>query len=237
MLTAIILAGGLGTRLKQVVPNLPKPMAPINGKPFLEFLLDYWIKQGVSNFIISIGYKGELISSYFGKEYNGKDISYSFEDSPRGTGGGLLLALELVANKANQVLVINGDTFIDVNLKDLIGKVNKHNADWGIAVFESAESDRYMALETDIDGKIIGFNKTTHQYKKISNGGVYLVKVQALKNLGLTYQNKSISLEADILPLALIKEQKIYSYIITGKFLDIGIPCDYLSASKFLKDV
>jgi D-glycero-alpha-D-manno-heptose 1-phosphate guanylyltransferase len=105
------------------------------------------------------------------------------------------------------------------------------------SLFESVESNRYMALETNNDGEIIGFNKTTHQEKKISNGGVYLVKVQALKNLELTYQNQSISLEADILPLALLKEQIIYSYIISGRFLDIGLPSDYFRSSQFLQEI
>ena len=234
MVTAVILAGGLGTRLREAVPNLPKPMAPVMGKPFLEILLDYWIKQGVNDFIISIGYKGELISSYFGKNYNGKEISYAVEDEPRGTGGGLLLALERIPKKTNQILVINGDTFIDINLKDMIAEVNRHNADWGIAVFESTEPNRYMTLESNKDGEIVELNKNISQDINLSNGGVYLVKSQALKNLGVTYQNQPISLEADILPLALIKKQKIYSYATTGRFLDIGIPNDYFSASKIL---
>jgi D-glycero-alpha-D-manno-heptose 1-phosphate guanylyltransferase len=234
MVTAVILAGGLGTRLREAVPNLPKPMAPVMGKPFLEILLDYWIKQGVNDFIISIGYKGEIISSYFGKNYNGKEISYAVEDEPRGTGGGLLLALERIPKKTNQILVLNGDTFIDINLKDMIAEVNRHNADWGIAVFESTEPNRYMTLESNKDGEIVELNKNISQDINLSNGGVYLVKAQALKNLGVTYKNQPISLEADILPLALIKKQKIYSYATTGRFLDIGIPNDYFSASKIL---
>ena len=91
---AIILAGGLGTRLRPAVPNLPKPMAPVNGRPFLEHQIDYWIRQGVRRFVLSVGYMHEAIEGYFGASYRGAEIAYAVERSPLGTGGGLLLAMD-----------------------------------------------------------------------------------------------------------------------------------------------
>ena len=96
MTTAIILAGGLGTRLRSEVPNLPKPMAIVKNRPFLEYLMDYWIEQGVCKFILSIGYLSEKIVSHFGGTYKNIPISYSIEKSPLGTGGGLLLSLKKI---------------------------------------------------------------------------------------------------------------------------------------------
>src|SRR3989344_9594340 len=112
---AIILAGGLGTRLQSVVKDLPKPMADVNGRPFLAYLMDYWIKQGVKRFILSVGYKSEIIRDYFGDEYNGVSVAYSIEKKPLGTGGGLLLALKQL-NSRGDFFGFNGGTFFKKKL-------------------------------------------------------------------------------------------------------------------------
>jgi len=98
---AIILAGGLGTRLRSAVPSLPKPMAPIKGKPFLGYLFDYWLHQGIKHFILSVGYKYEVIHERFGTKYKDADVSYAIENEPLGTGGGLLLALNSLDQKSH----------------------------------------------------------------------------------------------------------------------------------------
>ena len=94
MITAVILAGGLGTRLRSVVPDLPKPMAPVNGRPFLACQMDYWLQQGIQHFVLSVGYRHQSIMDYFGSNYCGSPVEYVVEDTPLGTGGGLLLAVE-----------------------------------------------------------------------------------------------------------------------------------------------
>ena len=96
MATAVILAGGLGTRLRSIIPNLPKPMAPIGDRPFLEYQLDYWIAQGVNRFVLSVGYRHQVIIDYFGNSYKGVEVDYVIEQKPLGTGGALLLAAEKV---------------------------------------------------------------------------------------------------------------------------------------------
>ena len=112
---AIILAGGLGRRLRAAVPDVPKPMAPINDHPFLEYLIDYWISQGVDRFVLSVGYKHEIIKRHFGTRYKGIDVDYAVEDQPLGTGGGLLLALKRL-RRTGPSLIMNGDTFFKVDL-------------------------------------------------------------------------------------------------------------------------
>lgn len=127
---AIILAGGLGTRLRSVVQNIPKGMAPIQGRPFLAYQLDYLIEQGVNRIIFSVGYLHECISNYFGREYNGCQIVYSVEESPLGTGGAIRQALHHC--KDQNIWVLNGDTYCNVNLKDMLVFHRTHHADVSI---------------------------------------------------------------------------------------------------------
>ena len=134
--SAIILAGGLGTRLRGVVPDLPKPMAPISGRPFLEHQIDYWIKQGVSHFVLSVGYRHEVIVDHFGNRYKDAELDYVIEKTPLGTGGGLLLAVEKVG-KDEPFLLLNGDTYFAVNLKTLVGFSMTHDADWCFSLFRT----------------------------------------------------------------------------------------------------
>ena len=129
MTTAIILAGGLGTRLRSVIPDLPKPMAPICGRPFIEYQLEYWIKQGINKFILSVGYKNKVISGYFGDNYKGVEIDYVIENEPLGTGGAFLLASERIANNES-FLLLNGDTYFDVDLDKLKEFAIEKDADW-----------------------------------------------------------------------------------------------------------
>ena len=129
MTTAIILAGGLGTRLRSAVTDLPKPMAPIGGRPFLEYQLDYWIAQGISRFVLSVGYQHEVIIDHFGTSYEGIELNFVIEETPLGTGGGLLLAAEKVGNDT-PFLLLNGDTYFSVDLKTLTDFSQEKDADW-----------------------------------------------------------------------------------------------------------
>ena len=140
--TAIILAGGKGTRLKKIVSDVPKPMAPINNRPFLEYLMDYWINQGISKFILSVGYLNEVITNHFGNSYGSAQIEYVFESSPLGTGGGLLLASK---DLNESFLLLNGDTFFEVKLSDFYSFHKKHNSEWTMSLFRSFDIERYMS--------------------------------------------------------------------------------------------
>ena len=128
MPSAVILAGGLGTRLRSAVPDLPKPMAPIGGRPFLEYQLDYWIVQGISRFVLSVGYRHEAIMQHLGTRYKGIELEYAIEKRPLGTGGGLLLAAEK-ASRGGPFLLLNGDTYFAADWKVLNAYALAHDAD------------------------------------------------------------------------------------------------------------
>lgn len=141
MVTAIILAGGLGTRLRKSVPDLPKPMAPIKGHPFLEYQMEYWGEQGVDRFILSVGYRYQTISDHFGATYQGIPIHYAVEPTPLGTGGGLLHAAE---GMTEPFLVLNGDAFFEVKLEELKDFHAGRESEWTLALFRTSKIGRYI---------------------------------------------------------------------------------------------
>ena len=137
---AIVLAGGLGTRLRSVVSDVPKPMAKINGRPFLEVLLNKLVRNNIERIVLSTGYKGNIIKDYFGTEFNGVKIEYSHEDEPLGTGGAICRALEKIVS--NDFFVFNGDTFADIPIDKFVLNEKFRNRDVIFAkVLE--KNDRY----------------------------------------------------------------------------------------------
>ncbi len=230
--TAIVLAGGQGTRLRSVIPDLPKPMAAVAGRPFLEHLLDYWIAQGVGRFILSVGYRHEVITTHFGAHYRGIPIDYSVEERPQGTGGGLLLATQHLDNE-KAFLLLNGDTYFAVDLPALINFAETHAATWCLALFLTTDTDRYMGLESDTHGNILHLGRKANDSTVLANGGVYWVATEPLKQLGFS-AGQECSLEADILPRAIASGQKIVGQPHPGTFVDIGIPPDYGRAQTLL---
>ena len=177
--TAIILAGGLGTRLKKAVPNLPKPMAPILGRPFLEYQMDYWIGQGVNKFILSIGYLNQAITEHFGREYQEASIDYVIEDKPLGTGGALLMA----AQGLNEpFLVLNGDTFFEVDLSLLHDFHKEQRSEWTLSLFRANQSERYMGLKLADNGAILALESGSSD-SNLFNGGVYLINPSVFDRL------------------------------------------------------
>jgi D-glycero-alpha-D-manno-heptose 1-phosphate guanylyltransferase len=238
MTTAVILAGGLGTRLRNVVAELPKPMAPIHGRPFLEYQMDYWIDQGVSRFILSIGYLHEKIIKHFGCSYNGVDIEYVVESNPLGTGGGLISSLEKIG-EAPFFLLLNGDTFFTIDLNSLINFSNIKKADWSFCTFKNTNTQRYMGLTVGEDGMINQLNAVDCKGKSLANGGVYWVKTSALKGRKFSMkfpQGVPVSLEGDIFEYELNRGARIFSYESEGEFIDIGTPNDYFSSFELFKN-
>ena len=230
--TAIVLAGGLGTRLKGVLKGLPKPMAPIRDRPFLEYQMDFWIDQGISRFILSVGYLNQTISSHFGDSYRSVQINYVQENTPLGTGGGLLMAAK---NLAEPFLLLNGDTFFEVDLNDLCLFHNEHNAEWTMSLFRSKDLDRYLGVELSKTGEIVVLKSEQSQIDLLVNGGVYLISPSAISRLNLNPGIKS-SLEDQLLPSFLSLGGKLFGIECYGKFIDIGVPEDYYRAQKILKD-
>jgi D-glycero-alpha-D-manno-heptose 1-phosphate guanylyltransferase len=230
MKTAVILAGGLGTRLKTVVSDVPKPMAPINGRPFLEYLMNYWIKQGINNFILAVGYKKEIIINHFNNEFKSATIEYVIENSPLGTGGGLVNVVRSIENLPETFLVINGDTFFEANLPRLYKLHYKHHADVTFSLFQSDTVGRYMGIfvnKKKIEYLIPDYEGTDG----LKNGGVYIVQRNIFDNFD---NNRNISFENDIICSMLQNNKKLCGIEFKSRFIDIGVPDDFKKAQSFL---
>src|SRR3989338_7471729 len=196
---AIILVGGLGSRLKAAVPDVPKPMAPINGRPFLEYLVDYWAGQGMDRFVLSVGYKREIIEDHFAASYKGIEMDYAVEDHPRGTGGGLLLALKHL-RQSGTFLIMNGDTFFEVDLASMRRYHQDRHAEVTVALREVEANDRYASVEIDKDGKITAFdNRARTSGRELINGGVYLAEKYAFAGM-MPESDEPISIEDQLYP-------------------------------------
>lgn len=230
MTTAVVLAGGLGTRLRTAVNTVPKPMAPINGRPFLEYLMDYWIGQGVKHFILSVGYKKDTIIDYFSSNYRSAKLSYVIEDEPLGTGGGLLQAAQ---GLSEPFILLNGDTFFEVSLLKLMKFHQESESDWTFSLFRSDEVGRYMGIEVNLNGEIRTLKSQVESEARLANGGVYFVNPSLLINSKFTVGDK-LSLEEDLLPAFISQGYKLFGAEFSGVFIDIGIPHDYFRASKLL---
>lgn len=227
---AVILAGGLGTRLRDVVSGIPKSMAPVNNKPFLAYLLDYLHKNGVRRVVLSVGYMHEKILNYFHSNYKNIEIVYSVESEPLGTGGAVSLAMKSVCS--DEVFILNGDTLFNVDLKGFYDFYIKKHADVLLALRHVEDASRYGSVFCDDTGRITEFReKEIIPVPGLINGGIYLMK----KNyLDLFHLSGKFSLEQDCFAKC-CKESYIHGYVTENYFLDIGIPGDYNKAQNEFK--
>ncbi|MCE2689240.1 MAG: NTP transferase domain-containing protein [Rubrivivax sp.] len=230
--SAIVLAGGLGTRLRAAVPDLPKPMAPVAGRPFLAHQLDQWITQGIRDFVFAVGYRHEAISGYFGDHYRGATIRYSVEAAPLGTGGALLQAASMFAGN-ERFLLLNGDTYFDVALPALADFAIARDADWCFSLFVAAEPGRYMGMMVEADGRISALISDDQTPGRLANGGVYLVHPRSLHGAPDPAQG-ALSLENDLFAAWLAQGQRFHGMAFGGRFIDIGVPHDYHRAANVL---
>ncbi|MCS6934299.1 MAG: nucleotidyltransferase family protein [Chitinophagales bacterium] len=227
--SAIVLAGGLGKRLRSVVHDLPKPMAPVRGKPFLHYVLLYAQRQGVREVILAVGYKSDAIAQYFGEMYLGVRIRYSIEQEPLGTGGALQQAMCLAGDEA---IVLNGDTYFDVPLTALAEHHYRSGADITIAVKTLRNFDRYGTVNTNSQQYITSFEEKKPMEYGMINGGVYYVQ----KNLfAHAPASQSYSFERDILEKH-VSRLRMSAYVCDGFFIDIGVPEDYAKAQEILPE-
>lgn len=219
---AIILAGGKGKRLREIIKDVPKPMAPVGGRPFLEFLILQLFRYNIKDIVLSVGYKAEAIKSYFdnGKKW-GVNIIYSEEYEPLGTGGAVRKASELIED--DEFIVMNGDSFLDMDLGRFIAchREKKASATIGLAYVD--DTGRYGRVETGKTGKITGFTEKGIKGPGYINGGVYLFSRKVMNNA----PDGNVSLEEDVFPVLL--GHGLYGMEVKGFFKDIGIPEDYRS--------
>ena len=225
---AIVLAGGMGTRLKAVVPDLPKPMAPVAGRPFLEIVLSALADKGFSRVILSVGYKAEVIVSHFGQRFSGMAISYEIEESPLGTGGAMRAAMSRC--DGDHVFVFNGDTFLDVEATDI-----ERNWSWRrtplIIAKQVKDAERYGTLKVE-GRRVLGFYEKGVHGPGLINAGCYILPTDVLDRYDI---GQAFSFETDYLPEAVQRNHFEY-YMTNGLFVDIGVPEDYLLAQSIFGD-
>jgi D-glycero-alpha-D-manno-heptose 1-phosphate guanylyltransferase len=230
--SAIILAGGLGMRLRGAVPELPKPMAPIRGKPFLEYQMAYWQHQGIDRFMLAVGYRHEAIINHFGNNFNGARIEYSIENTPLGTGGSFIKAARQLA-PVTPFLLLNGDTYFEVDLGKLDAFATSRSSQWCFSVFRDSAGERYDGISMMPDGRMTSFRTTN---SSLLNGGIYWIHPQVLEKIA-TSDDKPVSLEMEILPSIQSSGLRMHALECSGDFIDIGTPADFQRAQQLLPDL
>ena len=225
---AIVLAGGFGTRLSTVVQDVPKPMAPVAGRPFLEYILDDLITNGVTKIILAVHYKKESIVKHFGNCYRNTEILYSVENTPLFTGGAVKKALEICRD--SHAFVINGDTYFDVSLAKMVVAAEKSGRPVTIAVKEMTHFSRYGRVSVDKTGAVTAFHEKQPCEVGLINGGIYYLDRKVLS----PYPEK-FSLEVDCFP-NLLCNGGIGAFESQGYFIDIGVPEDFYAAQDYFRE-
>ncbi len=223
---AIILAGGLGTRLRTVINDLPKCMAPVAGKPFLHYVIQHLLQQGVDQFIFSLGYLSESIETFLINNYPQLNYQLSIESAPLGTGG----AIQLAAKKATEknVLVLNGDTLFAADVKQLVDAHISKQAACTLCLKPMKNFDRYGVVELNDDNTVMSFKEKKFYTAGYINGGVYVLNAEQFLQEGLP---EKFSFEKDYLEKN-AANNKLYGIVQDKYFIDIGIPEDFERAQR-----
>ncbi len=227
----LILCGGLGTRLSDVLKDTPKPMAPIEGRPFLYYQVELLKRYGFTDFCFLSGYMSEKISDYFkdGPDF-GINCTYSIEDTVLGTGGAVSAAISSDTDESEGYLILNGDTFFDIDYKNFCE--NSHGT-FSIGLVSVEDSSRYGGVEIDEDNTVLSFReKVDSSGESLVNSGVYYLDSGFKKHL----LNGKYSLEKDLFP-CLVSEGLLRSQVLDGFFIDIGIPADYSRAQNIVPKI
>lgn len=223
----IILAGGFGTRLKDVVHEVPKSMAPINGIPFLTYILNYLYNYNVNTIVMAVGYKRHQIMDHYGYEYRGMKIRYSIEREPLGTGGAIKKAMKLVTT--DNVLVLNGDVYAPIKLDEIMKKHEEHQAKVTMAVKPMQHVSRYGIVDFD-DNRIKRFEEKKPVDFGYINTATYVMNKKFLNSFDTPNR---FSMEQDLFANT-VSDYNYVPYVYKGYFMDIGIPKDY---QKFEEDM
>lgn len=226
----IILVGGLGTRLRSVVSDVPKPLAPVQGRPFLEWLMSYCVAQGSSRFILSVGYMADAIAGHFGDNFQGVPVSYSREEEQLGTGGAARRAVDLISGN-DPVSLMNGDSFCSVDQRAMQRLHEQTRSDCTIALFPAHKPDRFGRVRLGPEDAIIGFDNGKADIGEVANAGVYILSPDLLRRLNRF--GERFSLENQAFPDFIENACRITGYV-SGiqMFIDIGTPEDYQMAQS-----
>ncbi|MBO7180274.1 MAG: nucleotidyltransferase family protein [Bacteroidales bacterium] len=231
---AIILCGGKGTRLKEVVNDVPKPLAPIDGIPFLSILMKYLKAQGIERVILATGYMHEKIENLYGNCYEGMEIVYSIEHNPLGTGGAIANALRKI--KSENVLVLNGDSVIKFQLNEIkkqfdeIKKQFSEIKNHSLLILKPMERvERYGAVKT-FENRVTAFEEKSFKEQCLINTGVYILNKEIFSDKA---ENEVFSFEKDFLEKE-VENRSLFGIECKGFFIDIGVPEDYAAAQNNL---
>lgn len=226
-LDAIVLAGGIGERLRREVPDLPKPMAPVGGKPCLAYILDFLVEEDFTHAVLAVGYRADVIRRHFGARYRSLRLRYSFERRLLGTGGGIREAMKQASGR--HVVVCNGDTFFFPDIAAMRRAHIENEADVTIACKYLRSTARYGRLSVT-DGRVSAFREKRSGAPGHINGGVYMIRREFL--LRRAPRRKAFSFER--LLESSVKSARIVPFAHRGRFLDIGIPADYRRAERYV---
>ncbi len=226
---AILLAGGLGTRLRSVVNDRPKPMALVQGKPFLEYVAEGLKRQGIKDVIFAIGYKGSMVEEYFGAgEKFGLTVSYAYEETLLGTAGAIRNGARFVTE--DSVLVLNADTFYQMDYRRLEKLKQELELDMALVLRQVPDTSRYGEAVLK-DNRLVRFNeKSVKARQGTINGGVYLLSKSLIEQI----PEGKVSLEQEMIPKWMKEGYQLGGFVNEGYFIDIGVPEDYY---RFVEDV
>ena len=223
--TAIILAGGLGTRLRGVIGEVPKPLAPVQGRPFIAWQLDMLAAQGITTVVLATGYRAAMFREALGERWQGMRLVHAPEPEPLGTGGAIAHAAQV--SGGGPALVINGDTFLRLDLRHFSTVMPQSGAWCGLALVGVADTARYGALHV-VDGRVLAIHEKGPAGPGLINGGWYWLSAQALQALPV---GQTCSFERDVLP-GWLDQQRVLAYTDAEDFIDIGVPGDYARAQR-----
>ncbi len=223
---AIILAGGLGTRLRGAVSDLPKSMAPVNGKPFLYYIFLYLQRQNIDKAVLAVGYKYEAIKNFFGDKYLGIALEYSIEKEPLGTGGAIKKAFEQVSG---HTFVLNGDTLFEIDLGELKNFHFETASEISLALKPMKNFDRYGTVKLQ-GRRITNFEEKKYLNEGLINGGIYFFDKKVVAEIA----EEKFSFEKDVLE-KFVRVKQINGKEFDNYFIDIGIPEDYQKVQEDFK--
>jgi D-glycero-alpha-D-manno-heptose 1-phosphate guanylyltransferase len=226
--TAAILAGGLGSRLRPALPNHPKVLAPVGGRPYLKYLLDQLARAGMCEVVLLAGYRADEVRQALGTEYAGVRLTYSVETTPLGTAGAVRRALSMLSSRT--ILLLNGDSYCDLDLDAFWCFHQERCADASLVLARVPDTSRFGRVQRATDGRVLRFEeKRAARLEGWINAGIYLLDRLLIEAVSPALP---LSLERDLLP-TWVRERRVYGFPSPGRFLDIGTPESYALAGSF----
>lgn len=225
---AVILCGGLGTRLGSLTQDTPKPLLEVAGKPFIAYVLNSLTRAGVNGLVLAAGFQWSKLKYCIGDNWDGVPVHYSVESHPLGTGGAIKAAM--ASASLSEALVFNGDTLFDINISSFVDFAKQSDAQVCIALRKVEDCSRYGRVKVGANGEILAFGEKAYKGTGLINGGIYYLRSKCLDR----FAGKSFSFESDFLSLQ-SPGYPIYGIPFDNYFIDIGIPSDLLRAQVELR--